>query len=187
MFIFLLCTCKLQDCCGWYLYLIHTGIIFYLNVKFVFLFISALPIELLAAECSCSHIFISLSNGYLILKSTPIAVIYSISVLFNTFISDLDKRIKCTLSKFAGWINGLRPAVPSSTTPDVGSCSWVTTIPFRTIGLGMSAWRAVWQKRTWKCWSMTAELTCLVCGHLEFPLASHGVIIHEDLSCIFIR
>lgn len=185
MFIFLLCTCELQDICGWYLYLIHTGKIFYLNVKFftVFLFISALHIELLAAECSCSDIFISLSNGYLILKSIPTSVIYSISVLFNTFISDLDKRIKCThWSRLSQW------AEASCARFNKARC-WVLHLgynnPLQNYRLGNECPESSLAEKHLEV--LRAELTCLVCGHLEFPLASYGVIIHEGLSCIFIR
>ena len=49
-------------------------------------------------------------------------------------------------------VNG-RAGIRDSTRPNARSCTWVTTTPCNTTGLGKGGWKSVQQKRTLKCWS----------------------------------
>jgi len=65
---------------------------------------------------------------------------------------------------WTGWINGPRPIVWISTRPDAGSCTWVTTTPYNTTGLGRSGWwKAPDRKGPWGAGRQLAEHEPTVC------------------------
>lgn len=72
-----------------------------------------------------------------------------------------------------GWIDGPHPALWHSARLNAGSCTWVTTTPCRWIGLGKSAWKVVWLRRTWGCCQQRVEHEPALCsGGQEGQVAS---------------
>ena len=63
---------------------------------------------------------------------------------------------------WTGWIEGPRPIIWGSRRSNAESCTWVTTTPCNSTGLGRSGWKAAWRKRTLGCW-LTAEHEPAVC------------------------